>query len=297
MNRELTRVADGFSYLECPRWHDGRLWLSDFYTHRVLTVDEQGAVETVVEVPQQPSGLGWLPDGRLLVVSMRDRKVLRREASGELVVHADLSALATGHLNDMVVDAEGRAYVGNFGFDLMAGEGVRDTALIRVDPDGSVAVAADDLLFPNGAAVLADGTFVVAETFGRRITAFTVGAGGALLDRRTWASFGPPAEGPEISDFLAGGSGGPDGLCSDAEGAVWVADALGNRVLRVREGGEVVEEVSTGDLGVFACMLGGEDRRTLYLCTAPSFAEHERRDTREAVLLSCRVDVAGAGAP
>jgi len=297
MSRELARVADGFSYLECPRWHDGRLWLSDFYTHRVLTVDEQGAVETVVEVPQQPSGLGWLPDGRLLVVSMRDRKVLRREESGELVVHADLSALATGHLNDMVVDGEGRAYVGNFGFDLMAGEGVRDTTLIRVDPDGSAAVAADGLLFPNGAAVLPDGTLVVAETFGRRITAFTVGAGGALLDRRTWASFGPPAEGPEITDFLAGGPGGPDGLCADDEGAVWVADALGNRVLRVREGGVVVEEVSTGDLGVFACMLGGEDRRTLYLCTAPSFAEHERRDTREAVLLSCRVDVPGAGLP
>lgn len=297
VNRELSQVADGFSYLECPRWHDGRLWLSDFYTHRVLTVDGQGRTETVAEVPGQPSGLGWLPDGRLLVVSMRDRRLLRQEASGELVEHADLSGLAAHHLNDMVVDGSGRAWVGSFGFDLMAGDGVRATDLLRVDPDGSAAVAAQDLLFPNGAAVLPDGSLVVAETFGRRISAFTVGADGELRDRRTWASFGPPAEGPELDAFLAGGPGLPDGLCADEEGAVWVADAAGARVLRVREGGEVLEEVSTGDQGVFACMLGGEDRRTLYLCVAPSFAEHERRDTREGRLLSCRVDVPGAGLP
>lgn len=297
MTRELSLVADGFSYLECPRWHDGRLWLSDFYTGRVLTVDSQGRTETVVEVPQQPSGLGWLPDGRLLVVSMRDRTLVRRESSGELVEHADLSAVATGHLNDMVVDARGRAYVGNFGFDLMAGEAVQPAAVIRVDPDGSVAVAAEDLLFPNGSAVLPDGTLVVAETFGRRISAFSVAEDGALTDRRTWGSFGPPAEGPEIADFVGGGPGAPDGLCADEEGAVWFADALGARVVRVREGGEVLEEVSTGGVSVFACMLGGEDRRTLYLCVAPSFAEHERRDTREAQLLSCRVDVPGAGFP
>ena len=297
MTRDVRVVADGFSYLECPRWHDGRLWLSDFYTRQVLTVDDSGRTETVVEVPQQPSGLGWLPDGRLLVVSMRDHRLLRREVDGRLVEHADLSAHASGHLNDMVVDAAGRAYVGNFGFDLMAGEGVRATSLLRVDPDGTVSVAAEDLLFPNGSAVLPDGTLVVAETFGRRISAFTVGEDGALTDRRTWASFGPPADGPEIADFLAAGPGAPDGLCADAEGAVWVADALGARVLRVREGGEVLEEVPTGGPGVFACMLGGEDRRTLYLCAAPSFAEHERRDTREATLLSCRVDVPGAGLP
>ena len=297
MTRELRLVADGFSYLECPRWHDGRLWVSDFYTQRVLTVDGDGRTETVLEVPQQPSGLGWLPDGRLLVVSMRDRRVLRRDTSGELGEHADLSELATGHLNDMVVDADGRAYVGNFGFDLMGGAGIATAALLRVDPDGTAQVAAEELLFPNGAAVLPDGTLVVAETFGRRISAFQVGAGGALTDRRTWASFGPPAAAPDLGEFLAGGPGGPDGLCGDAEGAVWVADALGRRVLRVREGGEVLEEVSTGSMSVFACMLGGEDRRTLYLCVAPSFAEHERRDTREAQLLACRVDVPGAGLP
>jgi sugar lactone lactonase YvrE len=297
MSRDLRLVAEGFSYLECPRWHDGRLWLSDFYTQRVVTVDDEGRSEMVLEVPQQPSGLGWLPDGRLLVVSMRDRKVLRQEASGELVEHADLSALATGHLNDMVVDSQGRAYVGNFGFDLMAGAAVAGAALLRVDPDGQAAVAAEDLLFPNGSAVLPDGTLVVAETFGRRISAFDVADDGTLENRRTWASFGPPADGPEIADFVAGGPGAPDGLCADEEGAIWLADALGARVLRVRESGEVLDEISTGGPGVFACMLGGEDRRTLYLCVAPSFAEHERRDTRDAQLLSCRVDVPGAGLP
>lgn len=296
MTRDLSLVAEGFSYLECPRWHDGVLWLSDFYAHRVLTVDEQGRTETVAEVPHQPSGLGWLPDGRLLVVSMRDHRLLRLEPDGELVEHADLSELASGHLNDMVVDARGRAYVGSFGFDLMAGEAVRASSLLLVDRDGATQVAAHDLLFPNGCAVLPDGTFVVAETFGRRITAFTQGEDGSLSDRRTWASFGEPSQGPDIAGFVAAGPGAPDGLCSDAEGAVWVADALGARVLRVAEGGEVLEEVPTGT-GVFACMLGGEDRRTLYLCTAPSFAEHERRDTREAQLLSCRVDVPGAGLP
>ena len=297
MTRDVQLVADGFSFLESPRWHDGRLWLSDFYTGRVLTVGAGGRTDTVAEVPEQPSGLGWLPDGRLLVVSMRDRRLLRLEPSGELAEHADLSGLATGHVNDMVVDAAGRAYVGNFGFDLMAGEGIRAASLVRVDPDGSVEAVAEDLLFPNGCVLLPDATLVVAETFGRRLTAFAVGVDGALQDRRTWASFGPPAEGPDLRTFRAAGPGAPDGLCADEEGAVWVADAMGARVLRVREGGEVVEEISTGPLGVFACMLGGEDRRTLYLCTAPSSAERERRDTREAALLSVRVDVPGAGLP
>jgi sugar lactone lactonase YvrE len=297
VSRELRVVAEGFSYLECPRWHDGQLWISDFYTHGVFTVDDDGRTETVLEVPGQPSGLGWLPDGRLLVVSMRDRRVLRREHSGELVVHADLSELATGHLNDMIVDRSGRAYVGNFGFDLMAGESIRGTALLRVDPDGSTAVAAEDLVFPNGSVLLPDGTLVVAETFARRLSAFRIDDDGGLTGRRTWASLGPEETGPDIGDFLDAGPGAPDGMCGDEEGAVWVADSVGHRVLRVRDGGQVLEEISTGDMGVFACMLGGQERRTLYLCVAPSFAEHERRATREAQLLACEVDVPGAGLP
>jgi sugar lactone lactonase YvrE len=297
MPRALSVVLDGFSYLECPRWHDGRVWVSDFYTHSVVANDGHGHTEVMAIVPNQPSGLGWLPDGRALIVSMRDRRLVRLEPSGELVEHADLSGLATEMLNDMVVDASGRAYVGNFGFDLMNGAPIRSTVMIRVDPDGSAAVAADDLLFPNGTVIFDDGTLVVAESFGQRLTAFDVGADGSLSGRRVWAAFGDPPTSDDVAEALVPGAVGPDGICADAEGAIWMADALGRRVLRVREGGDILEEVSTGDLGVFACMLGGDDGRTLYLCVAPSFAEHERRDTREAQLLSCRVDVPHAGLP
>jgi sugar lactone lactonase YvrE len=283
-------VADGFSFLECPRWHDGRLWLSDFYTQRVLTVDESGAVHTVAEVPAQPSGLGWLPDGRLLVVSMRDRRVLRHERDGALVTHADLSGLATGHLNDMLVDHEGRAWVGHFGFDLMAGDPPRTATLLRVDPDGTADVAATDLAFPNGMALLEhDGTLAVAESFGNRISAFTVGADGGLTDRRDWARFGAPPPSGDLATVLAGLAVIPDGMCAAPDGTLWVADAEGHRAVRVAEGGEIVEQVDTGELQVYACALGGQGGHTLYLCAAPSFAEHERRDTRDGVLLAATV--------
>ena len=298
-DRSLRPVLDRCSYLEGPRWHDGRLWVSDFYTERVIAVDLDGdaAPQTVARVPGQPSGLGWLPDGSLLVVSMRDRRVLRVR-DGRTEVHADLSALAPWHLNDMVVDAAGRAYVGNFGFDLMAGATARPTNLVRVDPDGSATVAAEDLMFPNGSVIFPDGaTLVVAETLAARLTAFAVDADGALTDRRPWAVLA------ETPDRDAGGRTGaagrvaPDGIALDAEGAIWVADAVGRRALRVREGGEIVDEVPGGGLGVFACALGGPDGRTLVLCAAPSFAEHERRDTRDARLLACEVDVPRAGLP
>src|SRR3954453_17574541 len=242
--REIRTVLDGMSYLECPRWHDGRLYVSDFYTQQVyrLDLDGGGAAEPVARVPEQPSGLGWMPDGSMLVVSMRDRRVLRVRDGGEPEVHADLSSLAPWHLNDMVVDPAGRAYVGNFGFDLMTLQPIRETGIIRVDPDGSATVVADGLRFPNGTVIF-------------------------------------PAGGP-----LA------------AQGAIWAADALGGRVLRIREGGEIVEEVAPG-IGVFACGLAGAEGRTLVMCAAPSFAEHERRDTREAKLLACEVDVPRAGLP
>ena len=185
--RAIRTVLDGMSYLECPRWHDGRLYLSDFYTQRVLAVDLDGGgeAETVATVPEQPSGLGWMPDGTMLVVSMRDRRVLRVRDGGEPELHADLSELAPWHLNDMVVDAEGRAYVGNFGFDIMSGATIRSTGVVRVDPDGTAAVAADDLRFPNGTVIFPDGrTLVVAETLAGRLTAFDVGDDGSLANRR-----------------------------------------------------------------------------------------------------------------
>jgi sugar lactone lactonase YvrE len=292
---ELSTVLEGYSFLEGPRWREGRLWVSDFYTHRVVSTDLRGDVRVEAEVPGQPSGLGWLPDGRLLVVSMRDHRVLRREPDGELVEHADLSAYTGGHSNDMVVDAAGRAYVGDFGFDLMSGAPVRMTSLIRVEPDGTTAVAAEDMRFPNGALAL-DGVLLVAETLGARISAFDIAGDGSLSGRRDWARFGDAPDTEDVGETIAALAVAPDGISGpDAEGAIWVADALGNRVLRVREGGEIAEEISTGEVGVYACVLGGENGRTLFLCTAPGFAEHERRDTREARLLAVDVAVPAVG--
>ena len=297
-DRAIRTVLDGMSYLECPRWHEGRLYVSDFYTQRVVALDlDGGEPETVATVPEQPSGIGWMPDGTMLVVSMRDRRVLRVRDGGAPGLHADLSELAPWHLNDMVVDAAGRAYVGNFGFDLMSGAPIRRTGIIRVDPDGSATVAAEDLAFPNGMVIFPDGrTLVVAETLGGRLTAFDVADDGALSNRRAWATLSDVADTDDLGELIAAGGVAPDGIALDAEGGIWAADALGGRVVRVREGGEIVEEIAPGT-GVFACGLGGADGRTLVMCAAPSFAEHERRDTREAQLLACEVDVPRAGLP
>jgi len=298
-DRAIRTVLDGMSYLEGPRWHDGRLYVSDFYTGAIVAVDLDGGAdpETVATVPEQPSGLGWMPDGSLLAVSMRDRRLLRFRDGGEPEVHADLSDLAPWHLNDMVVDSQGRAFVGNFGFDLMAGGAIRSAAIVRVDADGTASVAADDLLFPNGTVITPDArTLIVAETLGGRLTAFDLGADGSLSNRRVWAELSPVVDTEDMGELLAAGGVAPDGTALDAEGCVWAADALGGRVLRVRQGGEVVEEIAPGT-GVFACALGGAEGRTLVMCAAPSFAEHERRDTREAVLLACEVDVPRAGLP
>jgi sugar lactone lactonase YvrE len=290
---QLRVVLDGLSFLEAPRWRAGRLWLSDFYTQRVLSLLPDGSdLRTEAEVPGEPSGLGWLPDGRLLVVSMRDRRVLRREAGGELVEHADLSALAGGHANDLLVDAAGRAYVGNFGFDLMAGADLRAADLLRVDPDGAVTPVAAGLHFPNGMA-LVNGELVVAETFGNRLSAFPVAADGALGPRRDWARFGEVPASSDVGEVIAAAAVVPDGICADAEGAVWVADPPNRRVVRVRPDAGIVGEIDAG-VGVYACALGGDDGCTLHLCAAPSFLEHERRGTREAQLLAVRVDVPAA---
>jgi sugar lactone lactonase YvrE len=294
--RELTVVLEGFSYLECPRWHEGRLWVSDFYTNQVVATDGRGNTEVVAEVPGQPSGLGFLPDGRMLVVSMRDHRILVRGESGRLEEHADLSGVVSGMLNDMVVDDSGRAYVGNFGFDLMGGAALRYTTLTRVDADGTIATVAEDLGFPNGMVILPGGVLVVAETFAGRLTAFDIAEDGELSGRRVWAQFGETPQTEDVGEAVQRLEVAPDGICADAEGAIWVADALHNRVIRVGEGGRILDEIPTGT-GVFACMLGGDDGRTLYLCAAPSFPEHERRPVREAQLLAVRVEVPHAGTP
>jgi sugar lactone lactonase YvrE len=263
----------------------------------VYSAAEDGSdLRTEAEVPQQPSGLGWLPDGRLLIVSMRDARLLRRETDGSLVTHADLSGQVNGYPNDMVVDSRGRAFIGEFGFDLMAGAPLETACILRADPDGTVTTVADDMWFPNGSVITDDGVLLVSETFGNRMTAFDITGDGALTNRRTWAKFGDQPTDRELEKALAQVVVAPDGCCLDADGALWVADAMGGPVLRVHEGGEISEKVQT-PMGVFACMLGGTDGRTLFLCTAPDFHEEARKNAREAELLTARVGSSHAGLP
>jgi len=277
----LSPWLEGFAFLEGPRWHEGRLWVSDMHQHRVWAIDPDGHREQVLQVEKRPSGLGWLPDGRLLVVSMVDRRVLRLEEEG-LVLHADLGEIADWHCNDMVVDGRGRAYVGNFGFDLDAQEKPRPADLALVHPDGRAEVAASDLRFANGCVVTPDGgTLIVAESFGAALTAFTIADDGSLSDRRTFAA-------------LEGAV--PDGICLDAEGAVWVASPVSNEFLRVREGGEVTHRIPA-DRAAIACMLGGEDGQTLYALTSKTTDPEEANGLMSARIETLRVDVPGAGWP
>jgi sugar lactone lactonase YvrE len=295
--RDVRVLAQGLSFLEGPRWRDGRLYVSDFYTHRVLSFEESDGMRELCVVPGQPSGLGFSPEGRLLVVSMLDRRLLRLEGS-ELVAVADLSNLAGGPCNDMVVDRAGRAYVGNFGWDANPDAPIRATVLIRVEPDGSAAVAADELVFPNGTVISPNGkTLLVAETFASRISAFDLAGDGSLTNRRVWASFGPGSVGGTVASAVASGLPLPDGLAHDAEGAVWMGDAAGSGALRVATGGEILDSVPTGELAVFAVALGGDDRRTLYMCASPPLLQNDPSVDHRAQLLACRVDVPGAGLP
>jgi sugar lactone lactonase YvrE len=296
--RIVTTLFEGGGFFEGPRWRDGTWWVSDFYRHQVSRISTDGSETVVVEVAAQPSGLGWLPDGSLVISSMKDHRLLRY-AHGELSILADLSTYAGGSLNDLVTDAHGRSYVGNFGFDLMGGGAPATADLVRVDLDGTITVAATDLHFPNGTVITPDGsTLIVGETTGNRYTAFTIAADGSLTDRRTWAEFGSLPVADSVADGLAQITVAPDGCTLDAEGRIWVADALGNRCVLVAEGGEILDEVRVpGGLGVYACALGGEDGRTLLLCSAPDFFEHNRMSAREAVLFTTTVDVPHAGLP
>lgn len=275
-------LIDDLAFAEGPRWHAGRLFISDMHSQTVLAVDLDGRRETIAYVPGDPSGLGWLPDGRLLVVSMTDRRVLCVSADGTQTEHADLSGLASFHCNDMVVDRQGRAYVGNFGWDLHGGGSPTKAELILVEPDGRARVVADDLEFPNGSVISDDGrTLIVGETMGQRLTAFDVEADGSLSHRRVWA---------QLEGIL------PDGIALDAEGAIWVASPISHGCFRVLAGGELSHKVEV-DHQAFACMLGGPERRDLFICTASSSrpdACAARRDGRIEVV---RVDVPGAGLP
>ena len=279
----------GLFFGECPRWHDGRLWYSDFFDHAVCSVSPEGERRVEVDFDGEPAGLGWLPDGRLLINSRLDRAVMRREPDGTVVRHGDLTPWAKGNANDMVVSSDGQAYAGNFGFDLdglfdgtLEPSAIAPASLVRVDPDGVSAEAAADIQFPNGTVITEDGrTLIVAETFGGCLTAFDREADGTLTNRRRWAALTGVA---------------PDGICLCADGSVWVSNAQAAECLRVDEGGEVLERVATA-LNCFACMLGDDDRRTLYLITAPDSHAPRARAARNGVIEKVRTTVPGAGLP
>lgn len=280
--RTTDTLLSDLAFPEGPRWRDDRLHFSDMYSRQVVAVGLDAARETIAHVEGDPSGLGWLPDGSMLVVSMRDRRVLRQLPGGELSLHADLSELAEFHCNDMVVDARGRAYVGNFGYDLHGGGPLKEASLILVQPDGGARVVADGLRFPNGSVITDDGkTLVVGETMAARLTAFDIAEDGSLSNRRLWA---------QLQDVV------PDGICLDAEGGIWVASPIGHTVLRVMEGGEVSDRIAIEN-EAFACMLGGPDRRHLFICTAGTSNPAEAIAAREGRIEVVEVDVPGAGAP
>lgn len=296
--RTFDVVAEGFTYTEGPRWHNGEFWFVDFYTQTVNKVDATGKVHEICRVEAQPSGLGWLPDGRMLVVSMKDKRVLRMETDGTLVEHADISALCSGYANDMVVSPNGNAYIGHFGFDLMGGADHELADVVLVRPDGSAEIVATELSFPNGMVITPnDGTLIVNELFGNRISAFPIAQDGTLGARRNFADYGFPGDEPNWLNRVSGATIAPDGLTLDAEGAVWAADTINQRAVRIADGGEILEEISTAPNGVFAVALGGEDGKSLYLCLAPDFDEAKRSAVREGFVAVTRVEVPHAGTP
>jgi sugar lactone lactonase YvrE len=279
---------EGLTFGESPRWHEGRLWFSDFYRQRVFSLGDDGEREEHV-VDHQPSGLGWQPDGTLLVVSMRDHRIVAFAPDGRSWEHTDLTEYCGYWANEMCVAADGTAYAGNFGFDLDAWLQGGATAplvpanLVVVAPDGTVAQVVGDLMFPNGTVLSDDGsTLIVAETMASRLSAFDVDASGHLENRRTFAELGPRVF--------------PDGICLDQDGQVWLATAFTAECLRVREGGEVTATMTTSQT-TFACMLGGEDRRTLFAMTAPSSDQRVVGKARLGKIEAARVDVPGAGRP
>lgn len=287
---DWTLVIDGIDFGEGPRWRDGRLWFSDFYQQTISTVeihpDGSGTRHVELEYDGRPSGLGWLPDGRLLFVSMLDRKVMRRELNGEVVEHADLSAVAAGHTNDMVVAEDGTAYVGNFGFDFEAGDSVKTTTLAIVRPDGSVTADTRELLFPNGAVISDSGnTLIVGETFGAQYTAFTIADDGSLTEPRVWANVEGTA---------------PDGCTLDAEHRIWFSDAAGRQVVRVGGSG-TMSDMSTIRLGTpnntYACMLGGNDGTTLFVLTCDDANPDVAAGSATGAIYSTQVDSPRAGRP
>ena len=248
-----TLLTAGVVVGESPRWHEDRLWFANWGAQEVVAVDLAGNSEVVARVDTTiPFSIDWLPDGRLLVLSGRESLLLRQEPDGSLVTYADLSGVASGW-NEIVVDGRGNAYVNGGGFDLLAGEDFAPGIVAVVTPDGAARQVADGIAFGNGMVVTPDNsTLIVAESYGKRLTAYDIAPDASLSNRRVWADLG---------------DGVPDGICLDAENALWYADVPNKRCARVREGGEVIETIEL-DRGGFACMLGGADGRTLFMMAA-----------------------------
>jgi sugar lactone lactonase YvrE len=280
---EPRTLMTGISFGESPRWHEDRLWFCDWGAEELIAVDLEGNSEVVMRVPSFPFCIDWLPDGRLLIVSARDRSLLRREPDGSLVTNVDLTGLSDRPWNEIVVDGRGNAYVNGIGFDFPAGEEFAPGILAVVTPDGSARQVADGLEFPNGMVVTPDNsTLVLAESYANRLTAFDIAADGSLSNRRVWAD-------------LDGGV--PDGICLDAEGAVWYADVPNKRCVRVLDGGEVLQTIDL-DRGCFACMLGGVDRATLFLVAREWGGPASMADgARTGQLLTVEAPAPGAGWP
>lgn len=276
-------LVDGIDFAEGPRWHDGRLWYSDFHQRAIYSVNPDG--DRTVEhgdLPDRPSGLGWLPDGSLIAVFMTERRLVRFAADGSFTTHADLSAIAEWHCNDMVVAANGDAYVGNFGFDLEGQAAFATATLALVRADGTVTAAATDMRFPNGSVITDDGsTLIVGQSFGGDYVAFTIGDDGSLTDRRTWATVPGTA---------------PDGCTMDAAGGIWFSDALGSQVVRVTEGGTVTDRIPTPQ-PTFACMLGGDDGRTLFALCSPGSHPDQVAGQAAGAIHHMRVEHPHAGRP
>jgi sugar lactone lactonase YvrE len=280
-NPDTRTLLDGLAFPEAPRWREDRLWFTDQHARTVQAVSPAGDVQTLAVTEDLPGGLGWLPNGDLLVVFMTRRCVMRWTGS-TFALYANLADLARFHCNDMLADSSGALYVGNFGFDLHRGAAPVATELVRVDPDGTRSVFAGDLVFPNGCALTADGrTLLVAETFAHRITAFALRADGLPSTRTLWAALGERT---------------PDGICLDHEGALWIASPGTSELVRVAPGGDVLERCRTRGTP-YACMLGGEDRRTLYVCTSETDDPAEAARVRSGRIETIEVQVPGAGLP
>lgn len=277
-------ITEGLAFGESPRWHDGRLWLCNWGTGEIVALDENGRSEVMLTVPAVlPYSIDWLPDGRLLVVSGREGLLLRQEAGGTLVTHADLRHLSKNPWNEIVVDGRGNIYVNGGGPAPAPGEHFAPGTIVLITPDGTMRQVAEDIAFANGMAVTPDNrTLIIAESHARRLTAFDIGEDGSLSKRRVWADLGNDC---------------PDGICIDAEGCVWYADVPNRHCVRVREGGEKIDRVEV-DRGCFACMLGGSDGRTLFIAAAEWRGfENMVSDARTGQVLSAAVSVPGAGWP